>query len=134
MTRALWLAGAIVAVALTVAGCFTNQERGGEALYTQHCANCHGPEGAGLGTLMPPLAGADYLRRHRAALPCVVRRGLRGPLTVNGQAYNGQMPAFDAQTISDADVANILNYVRAAWGNDQTDAITVGEVSAARCE
>ena len=101
-------------------------------LYQQHCANCHGLDGRGLGTLMPPLAGADYLVRQRAALPGIVRHGLRGPLVVNGIRYDGIMPGLPPEKLADADVANILNYVRRAWGNHAPDLITVQEVEAAR--
>ncbi len=119
----------------SVSGCFTGQERSGQALYEQHCGNCHGLDGRGLAQLMPPLAGADYLTQHRAALPCIVRRGLRGPITVNGLTYNGVMPGLSAEKLPDADVANILNYVRRAWGQPPpADLITPQEVTAARCE
>ncbi|MBC7448448.1 MAG: cytochrome c [Hymenobacteraceae bacterium] len=126
----------LVSLGLTasVSGCFTSHERGGQALYEQHCGNCHGLDGRGLGTLIPPLAGADYLVRQRTQLPCVVRRGMRGALTVNGQEYNGIMPGLAAEKLADADVANILNYVRQAWGNEATDVITSLEVANARCE
>lgn len=120
-------------ILLSLSGCFTSTERGGEALYVQHCANCHGVKGDGLATLIPPLAHADYLTRHRAALPCIIRQGMRGPLTVNGRHYNGVMPAFPPTKLSDADVANILNYVRNAWGNHAPDAITVHDVSTTPC-
>ncbi len=126
--RSRWLFFTGIGAALS--GCFTSQERGGQALYEQHCANCHGRDGEGLGTLMPPLAGADYLLTHRAALPCLVRRGQRGPITVNGQPYDGVMPAFSRQQLTDADVANILNYVQRAWGNAAPEAVTVTDVTA----
>jgi mono/diheme cytochrome c family protein len=134
----LRLAG-VGAFALTLAtslsGCFTSTERSGQTLYEEHCGNCHGLDGKGLGQLIPPLAGADYLHQSRAALPCIVRRGLRGPLTVNGVAYNGIMPALDAKQLPDADVANVLNYIRSAWGNQAVDGvITPQEVTAARCD
>lgn len=125
---------AVGALVACLSGCFTSHERSGQALYEQHCGNCHGLDGRGLGTLMPPLAGADYLLRQRAALPCLVRRGMRGPLQVNGQTYNGVMPSISPETLADADVANVLNYVRQAWGNRVTDLITPQEVTNARCK
>ena len=33
----------------------------GKRLYEQHCQSCHMPDGKGLGKLIPPLAGADYV-------------------------------------------------------------------------
>ena len=134
----LWRLGLASAAALTLAvslsGCFTSAERSGQVLYEQHCGNCHGLDGKGLGQLMPPLAGADYLTTQRAALPCIVRQGLRGPVVVNGREYNGVMPAISREELADADVANILNYIRTAWGNTATELITPQEVEAARCD
>ena len=86
----------VVALTASLSGCFTSTERSGRALYAQRCANCHGLDGRGLGTLIPPLAGADYLTQQRAALPGIVRQGLRGPVVVNGIRYDGIMPGLSA--------------------------------------
>ncbi len=130
------LGGALSVLLLSssLSACFTSTERSGEALYAEQCANCHGLDGRGLGKLMPPLAGADYLRQNRPNLPCLVRRGMKGPLVVNGVTYNGAMPAFPKDKLSDADVANILNYVQSAWGNEAATVFTVQEVTDARCQ
>jgi mono/diheme cytochrome c family protein len=95
--------------------CTTNPYRDGEALYKRQCANCHQDNGRGLGALIPPLNGADYLGLQRDKLPCIIRYGLQDSIVVNGQGYTGQMPG--AATLSDIDVTNILNYVNTAWGN-----------------
>lgn len=77
--------GALGAAAvLALPGCFSNNRHQGPKLYAQACAGCHGDAGQGLGRLIPPLAGADYLRTHRDELPCMLRRGVHGPMTVNG--------------------------------------------------
>ena len=39
----------------------------GEALYLQHCAACHQPNGQGLAGAFPPLAGSDYIAAGSAA-------------------------------------------------------------------
>lgn len=130
----LWSGLLVAGLALTALnGCFTSNERSGAALYAEHCANCHGPQGDGLGLLIPPLAGADYLTTHRSALPCIVRHGLRGPLTINGKGYDGVMPGFGREKLSDADVANVLNYIRTSWGNRAPDTFTVPDVTDAHC-
>ncbi len=46
----------------------------------------------------------------------VVLKGLSGPITVNGQNYNGVMAAFG--TLNDFNVAAIVTYERTSWGND----------------
>ena len=106
---------------LPLTGCFTNKGHQGEKLYVQHCAGCHGEQGQGLGQLVPPLAAADYLTRHQAELPCLVRYGLRGPIVVNGVRYNGWMLGVQDTTthknLSPAQLTNLLNYVESHWGN-----------------
>jgi mono/diheme cytochrome c family protein len=120
-TALRWLAP-VFAVGLTLLpGCFTNKQHQGERLYVQHCSGCHGEQGQGLGTLIPPLAGSDYLAQHRAQLGCIIRQGLRGPIVVNGVAYNQQMLGVqDTAThkhLSPAQITNLLNYLESHWGN-----------------
>ena len=112
---------ALVAGLLTLPGCFTNHRNQGARLYGQHCASCHGEQGQGLGQLIPPLAGSDYLAQHPRELACIIRWGLRGPIVVNGVAYNQQMLGVqDTAThhhLSPAQVTNLLNFLESHWGN-----------------
>ncbi len=116
-----WLAPTLAAGLALLPGCFTNKQHQGERLYAQHCAGCHGEQGQGLGTLIPPLAGSDYLAGHRAQLGCIIRQGLRGPIVVNGVRYNQQMLGVqDTAThrhLSPAQITNLLNYIESHWGN-----------------
>lgn len=97
----------------------------GRVLYDQHCANCHMEDGKGLRRLIPPLAGADYLRENPREVVRGMRYGMKGPLVVNGITYNQPMPG-NAE-LSEFQIVNIANYINGAWGNDGPD-ITVGEV------
>lgn len=106
--------------------CQKNPYQEGGRLYTVHCANCHGEDGKGLGALIPPLAGADYLSAQRSQLPCIVVNGLSDTITVNGVVYGGQpMPANSLLT--DIQVTNVLNYINNSWGNNLPD-FTLQEV------
>jgi mono/diheme cytochrome c family protein len=89
----------------------------GEAAYAANCAACHQANGEGVAGAFPPLAGhaPDLALADRAYLPLVLLHGLQGPISVSGTAYNGVMPAW-AQ-LSDAQLADVLNYVLSAWGN-----------------
>ncbi|MCA9613093.1 MAG: c-type cytochrome, partial [Myxococcales bacterium] len=87
----------------------------GEATYRGVCAACHQRGGEGLAGVFPPLAGSDYLRRDDAELANVVLAGLSGPITVNGNAYNGVMPAFS--NLTDHEIADVLTYVRGNLNN-----------------
>jgi mono/diheme cytochrome c family protein len=125
-TVLLRAAAVLLAGLLTLPGCFTDRQNEGQRLYATHCASCHGNNGEGLRRLIPPLAGSDYLQRHRAALPCLIRRGQQGPITVNGVHYDQVMPAHEELT--DSQITNLLNYVHNAWGN-RAPKHTIREVS-----
>ena len=120
-TALRWLAPAFALGLTLLPGCFTNKQHQGERLYGQHCAGCHGEQGQGLGTLIPPLAGSDYLAQHAAQLSCIVRQGLRGPIVVNGVSYNqvmlGVQDTATHKHLSPAQITNLLNYIESHWGN-----------------
>jgi nitrite reductase (NO-forming) len=102
----------------------------GERVYTQSCTPCHQAGGEGVPAAFPPLAKSDYLMADKSRAIGVLLHGLTGPVTVNGQKYDGVMPKLD---LSDADIASVLTYIRNSFGNSG-DAITVDEVKAARAK
>ena len=61
------------------------------------------------------MAAADYVAQHRAELPCIVRKGLNGPLVVNGIEYNQVMPGHE--DLTDSQITNLLNFLQTNWGN-----------------
>lgn len=84
----------------------------GATIY-KRCAACHLANGAGVPGAFPPLksdvralAGTAAGRRY---LALVVIRGVSGPITVEGKAYRGMMPAQAG--LNDAQVAAVLNHV-----------------------
>ncbi|WP_128544981.1 c-type cytochrome [Larkinella soli] len=89
----------------------------GLRLYTQHCANCHQPDGKGLEALYPPLNGSDYLVNKEKVI-CLIRYGMSGPIEVNGRRFNRPMPANNQLT--DIDVAAITTFIYNKWGNEKT--------------
>ena len=109
------------------AGCFSNRQNEGAALYQTHCANCHGEQGQGLRRLIPPVAAADYVAQHRPDLPCLVRNGVKGPMVVNGILYNQVMPGH-REDLTDSQITNLLNFVQQNWGN-KNEPYTIREVS-----
>ena len=113
------LAGGILAVWL-IAGNFSScgEEpfQQGRNLYLQNCANCHMEDGSGLGQLIPPVAGADWLRDNPLQTACIIKHGMEGEIVVNGITYNNPMPG--AENLTEFQVANIINYMNQAWGND----------------
>jgi mono/diheme cytochrome c family protein len=95
----------------------------GEKIYAKSCASCHGPEGKGFKTLIPPLAGADYLEKETALLPCIILHGQEGEIVVNGVTYNQPMAGvgFDENglpRLSPSQIQSLINYIRNSWGNE----------------
>lgn len=91
----------------------------GEVLYLANCARCHGGEGEGFLQLYPPLAGSRYFGADIAALPCIIRDGLKGEITVGGATYNGIMPGNSR--LSPEEIEALVRYLAARWGNGATD-------------
>ena len=77
----------------------------------------------------PPLAGSDFLLADKGRSIAIVLGGLSGAITVNGLPYGATMPSHAC--LSDDEVAQVLTFVRASWGNEG-DPVTPGEVTAYR--
>jgi mono/diheme cytochrome c family protein len=106
-----------------------SKERG-KKVYAFNCQTCHGDAGLGEPTIFPPLAKSDYLMQNRARAIRQVLYGARGSMVVNGQTYTGEMAAFG--DLTNAQIADVLNYIRNSWGNQDPQIITPQEVSAQR--
>ncbi|UTW13033.1 copper-containing nitrite reductase [Marinobacterium rhizophilum] len=111
-----------------VATSLNDQIRLGARLYAQNCAACHQPDGQGIDRAFPPLAESDYLNADTGRAVDTVLQGLKGPILVNGQGYNSEMPAL---RLGDADIANILTYVLHSWNNTAAQ-ITPAQVAQRR--
>jgi mono/diheme cytochrome c family protein len=95
-------------------------EQGGEAIYRSVCAGCHMPDGrgaSGAGTY-PSLAGDPRLAVF--AYPVAV--------VLNGQKA---MPRF-GHSLTDGQIAAVVNYIRTGFGNGFADAATEADVAAGR--
>ena len=100
----------------------------GKSVYAQNCLTCHMADGLGVDGMNPPLAKTDYVLGDKARLTKVLLNGLQG-VEINGEKYHGVMPA--QATLTDAQIAAVLTYVRNSFGN-KASAVTVGEVQAVR--
>jgi nitrite reductase (NO-forming) len=106
-----------------------NQMKAGQKVFAGICQACHQADGKGIPSAIPPLAGSDFLMADKLRAVKVVSEGLSGPVTVNGQSFNSVMPP--QPTLSDADVANVLTYVRNSFGN-HGEGVSPEEVSRVR--
>lgn len=92
----------------------------GKGIYDAICAACHMPEGEGaVGAGMYP-ALANNERMANAAYPVFV--------TLHGQKG---MPAL-AGVLNDAQIAEVVNYIRTSWGNAYTEEPATAEMVAAQ--
>lgn len=88
----------------------------GQAVYEEHCANCHGKDGKGIPGIYPPLDGnASVVEPTGINATRVVLLGGFAPITA-GSPRPYSMPPY-AQPLSDADVASVVTYIRQAWSN-----------------
>ncbi len=88
----------------------------GAVLYHDHCVACHGEQGLGVAGAYPALAGSRAVTMGSPAnLVHVVLEGGFPPTTAGNPRPFG-MPPF-ATVLSDTDVAELLSFVRASWGN-----------------
>ena len=102
-------------------------DRGAE-VYAATCATCHQPHGGGQVGKAPTLRGTEYSVGDGERLAKILLLGLDGPLMVDGEEWNMEMPRFEGE---DADLAAVLTYVRRSWGNG-ADPVTPEDVARAR--
>ena len=88
----------------------------GQTVYSTHCAICHAADGRGMPPDYPPLAGNPSIQMESSVNP--IRMVLNGgfPPGTAGNPMPYGMPPF-AQTLSDDEVAAVVTYIRAVWGN-----------------
>ncbi|RFZ94510.1 cytochrome c [Mucilaginibacter conchicola] len=134
------IGGIIVLISVLIAACqndadqdFKRYYTGGAAIYKQKCENCHGNNGEGLTSLIPPLTDTAFLKKNRDYLACIVHNGItERVLTINSKAYEGSMPANT--DLAPMDVAKVLTFVTNSFGNKQgTITVDVVEKDLAAC-
>jgi mono/diheme cytochrome c family protein len=99
----------------------------GKEVYFLYCVTCHLGDGKGTPGVYPPLAGSDFLLEDPGRAARIVKRGLSGPVKVNGVVYNNNMTALG---LDDQEVADVLNYILSAWGNRAERRFTAAEIAA----
>ena len=108
--------------------------RSGQTLYASVCFACHGSDGRGTPmpgaagkTLAPSLAGSPRVLGDERASTAILLHGLQGVL--DGVDYGS--PMVPMNSYSDAELANVLTYVRNSFGN-RAPAVEAGVVAARR--
>jgi len=144
MRRALRALLAVLAVAVSAPLLAHAQDApfaAGKTVFEEHCSVCHQASGQGIPGAFPPLAGNVPLvlqrgDEGRTTLRHIVLFGMQGQITALGATFDGAMPTW-APVLDDQHIADALNYVSHAWGNDAqlpdgTATFTVDEIAAAR--
>ncbi len=106
-----------------------DQMKRGAAVYARTCIACHQPTGMGLPPVFPPIANAPIVVGNPELPIKFILQGLMGPITVNGTTYNSMMPPVAG--VTDADVADVLTYVRQSFGN-KGNPVSADQVKAVR--
>jgi mono/diheme cytochrome c family protein len=88
----------------------------GKRWFTEQCKLCHQATGQGIPMAFPPLVGSDWLLGSEEIPIRIVLNGLIGEIEVNGATFNSLMPPLGA-VFDDAQIAQVLSYVRQEWGN-----------------
>ena len=102
----------------------TTADRGnGANVYADNCASCHGGNGEGVAGIAPALVGAASVTGKQPET--AVRAVLQG-FQPSGQW--GVMPSF-AQVFTTQEVADVVNYVRASWGNTGAGRVSPSDVT-----
>src|SRR6266513_980269 len=96
----------------------------GATVYADYCAECHGDNGEGAFPAYPPLARNPSVSAELAAnaIKAVLNGGYPPVTSANRRPYG--MPPFFGK-LSDRDVAAVLTYLRASWGNGGAPVSTV---------
>jgi len=108
----------------------------GAAAFQANCAVCHGPAGAGIPALAPPLS--SYPARFAASpegrrqLAITLLYGMFGDIAVGPAHFNSQMPDF--ARLDDATLAATLNFVVFDLAHAPTEVkpLTADEIGAER--
>jgi mono/diheme cytochrome c family protein len=88
----------------------------GAPIYDKQCADCHGKSGEGQSGAYPALAANPNMQRNN--INNLVLHVLYGgyPASTSGNPRPFGMPPFVLK-LSDAEIAAVLSYTRASWGN-----------------
>ncbi|HVE05889.1 MAG TPA: cytochrome c [Paraburkholderia sp.] len=88
----------------------------GASIFRTQCASCHGMDGKGMGDRLPALAGNPNVLAHDPS--SVVNLVLNGAQRVvrKGMPDTYRMAPFRLQ-LSDREIADVVSWVRQAWGN-----------------
>lgn len=84
----------------------------GKAEYAASCAQCHGDNGEGIKSLVPPLNNSDFATRNLDSLPCWLKSGMNHPILVNDTIFD--QPMYP-NALTEVQTANVINFMNAEF-------------------
>ena len=125
----VWGACLGTAALANAAGPATDSRPAGQGLYRVHCLSCHQADGGGVPNMQPAIAGGTWVKGDARALALFVMSGGFDSASRKDSAVGNVMPPF--RQLADADLAEILTYIRQKFG-DGASPVTAAEVAEAR--
>ena len=92
----------------------------GNEIYNDFCVQCHLDNGEGVAGIFPPLSNSDYLLNDIRESIYGIKYGMEGPITVNGELYDGIMVS---QGLDNEEIADVMNYILNSWENSYNNEI-----------
>tara|TARA_B100001769_G_scaffold273780_1_gene270710 strand:- start:97 stop:501 length:405 start_codon:yes stop_codon:yes gene_type:complete len=92
----------------------------GNEIYNDFCVQCHLDNGEGVAGIFPPLSNSDYLLNNIRESIYGIKYGMDGPITVNGELYDGIMVS---QGLDNEEIADVMNYILNSWENSYNNEI-----------
>ena len=134
MAKTIFICALLLTTLTSLVGLDSDFEKSkirGQIVYTNHCISCHLGLGQGVPGAFPPLAKSDYLVNSPTKAIRAIKYGLMGEIVVNGTKYDSMMPESG---LTDAETADVMNYILNAWGNKNLKMITEKTVSDTKSE
>jgi len=106
----------------------------GEQSFTERCAPCHQPDGAGAAGLAPPLK--DVLKPHLTSpagkqyLSQILVSGMSGKIDTQDGPFIGLMPSF--KQLDDVEIAATIDYVLTRFNGATGEPVQPDDVAKAR--
>ncbi len=88
----------------------------GAALYSKHCARCHGPRGMGRGDAAQSLLPSPALLAYMITRPISVDEYLLWAIADGGKQFKTEMPAFKDVLTRD-EIWRVIAYMRAGFAD-----------------
>ena len=101
----------------------------GKTVFDENCLACHQADGRGVPGMNPPLVKTEWVLGDKTRLINILLKGLKTPLTINGEQFHNPMPA--QSFLTDQQIADVLTYIRSNFGN-KASAVKVEEVKKVR--